>query len=168
MRVGSAMCVFRLIRTTGTGGCEHHVLIRAGRPSYPNADQGAENAADSFPTFLMDAMAAWWKRWVLPAQCRWAGHQPGAHELVVVADPVEVLWSEGPDLHDDVGMRPLDIWVAARQELPGAVVVTAPTASAARAALDEAQSDEGPLGPPTRLRVLLLTERSGEGNLRDL
>jgi hypothetical protein len=120
------MRVFRLVRATGETGCAHHVLLRAGRPSYPNADQGAEDAADALPDVVMDALTAWWKRWVLPAQCRWAGHEPGAHELAVVADPVDVIGSGPVDLHDDVGMRSLDVWIADRRDRPGVVLATVP------------------------------------------
>lgn len=152
------MRVFRLVRATGETGCAHHVLLRAGRPSYPNADQGAEDAADALPDVVMDALTAWWKRWVLPAQCRWAGHEPGAHELAVVADQVDVVESGPVDLHDDVGMRSLDVWIADRRDRPGIVLATVP---------DE-ETDGETLGPPVRLRVLLLAEGSGDGNLRDV
>jgi hypothetical protein len=161
------MRVFRLVRATGTTGCEHHVLLRAGRPSYPNADQGAENAADALPDYLFDALTAWWKRWVLPAQCRWAGHEPGAHELAVVADPVDVVGSGSLDLQDDVGMRSLDVWISDRRDGGGAVLAAVSDASAFRAAVEE-ETDGEILGPPVRRRVLLLAEGSGDGNLRDV
>jgi hypothetical protein len=156
--MGSPMRVFRLVRATGTTGCAHHVLLRAGRPSYPNADQGAEDAADALPDAVMDALTAWWKQWVLPAQCRWAGHEPGAHELAVVADHVDVIGSGPVDLHDDVGMRSLDVWIADRRDRPGVALSVDP----------DAPGFSTVLGPPVQLRVLLLTEGSGDGDLRDV
>jgi hypothetical protein len=161
------MRVFRLVRATGNTGCEHHVLLRAGRPSYPNADQGAEDAADALPDFLMDALTAWWERWVLPAQCRWAGREPSAHALSVTAEPVDIVGPESLDLHDDVGMRSLDVWIAGRRDGPGAVLGTVSDPAAFRAATAD-ETDRGILDPPVRLRVLLLAEGSGDGDLRDV
>ncbi|SDM73743.1 hypothetical protein SAMN04489726_3140 [Allokutzneria albata] len=152
------MRVFRLVRATGQTGCAHHVLLRAGRPSYPNADQGAENAADAFPGFVLDALTGWWERWMLPAQCRGA-----AHELAVIADPVEVV---GPDLHDDIGLRSFDVWTADRDDGFGAVLAAVPDAAAFRTVVEEEAEGEVS-GAPVRLRVLLLTESSGDGDLRD-
>jgi hypothetical protein len=143
------------------------VLLRAGRPSYPNADQGAEDAADALPDAVMDALTAWWKRWVLPAQCRWAGHEPGAHELAVVADHVDVIGSGPVDLHDDVGMRSLDVWIADRRDRPGVVLATVPDAPGFCTVVEE-ETDGEILAPPERLRVLLLAEGSGDGDLRDM
>ena len=161
------MRLFRLVRATGATGCAHHVLLRAGRPSYPNADQGAEDAADALPDVLMDALTAWWVRWVLPAQCRWAGHEPGEYDVAVVADPVDVVGEGSPDVHDDVGMRSLDVWIAHHRDGPGAVLATVQDAAAFHAAAEEGTRG-AVLGPPVRLRVLLLAEGSGDGDLRDV
>lgn len=116
----------------------------------------------------MDALTAWWERWVLPAQCRWAGHEPGVHQLAVVADPVDVVGSGAPDLHDDVGMRSLEVWIAARRDRPGAVLAAVPDAFAFHAAAEHEVVGGEMLGPPVQLRVLLLAESSGDGDLRDL
>jgi hypothetical protein len=164
--MGIALQEFRLVRATGKAGCDHHLLVRSGRPSYPNADQGAEDAADSFPGVVMDALTAWWKQWVLPAQCRWAGNEPGEHDFAVT-DPVDVVESESVDLYNDPGMRSLDVWVADRGRGHGAVVGAVADAAAFRAAAAE-ESDGEALGPPARLRVLLLAEGSGAGDLRDV
>jgi hypothetical protein len=165
--MGSPTRVFRLVRATGTTGCTHHLLLRAGRPSYPNADQGAEDAAEALPDAVMDALTAWWKRWVLPAQCRWAGHELGAHELAVVADPVDVIGSGAVDLHDDVGMRSLDVWIADRRDRPGVVLAAVPDAPGFSTIVKEEANGEI-LGPPVQLRVLLLADGSGDGDLRDV
>jgi hypothetical protein len=156
--VGSALRTFRLVRAAGAG-CGHHLLLRAGRPSYPDADQGAEDAADAFADHVMAALTTWWARWVLPAQCRRAGHGPTPHELAVVADPVEV-GDDSDVLHHDDGMRTLDVWLAHRRD-GGAVIATDPRGLAA-------EDDDGPLGPAVPLRVLLLAEGSGDADLRDV
>jgi hypothetical protein len=162
------MRIFRLVRAVGGSGCAHHLLLRAGRPSYPNADQGAEDAADALPDFLMEALTAWWTRWVLPAQCRWSGHEPGGYEVAVVADHVIVVGPGSEDLQDeDVGMRSFDVWVADRRSGFGAVLATVADEAAFREAVAE-ETDGEALGPPLRLRVLFLTEGSGDGNLRDV
>lgn len=162
------MRVFRLVRAVGESGCEHHLLLRAGRPSYPNADQGAEDAADALPDFLMNALTAWWKRWVLPAQCRWAGHGRGEYELAVVTDHVTVVGPGWLDLQEeDVGMRSFDVWMADRRDGHGAVVAMVADEAAFRAAAKETTDGEV-LGVPVRLRVLFLAEGSGDGNIRDV
>jgi hypothetical protein len=158
--MGSAMRTFRLVRATGTD-CEHHLLLRAGRPSHPNADQGAEDAADAFPDLVMDALTAWWTRWLLPVRCRRAGPGHGPHQVAVVADPVEVGF-ESPALHDDAGMRVLDVWLARRADGSGAVLSTDP-----RAAELHSLADDEAEGPAVPLSVLLLAEGSGDGDLRD-
>lgn len=164
--MGSPMRVFRLVRATGAAGCEHHALLRAGRPSYPNADQGAEDAADAFPDVVMGALAAWWVRWLVPAECRWAGHERGPYDLAVVADAVDVVGPGSADLHDDVGMRSVEVWMVDRRDRRGVVLAAVPDAPALLAAAEEA--DGAVLGPPVRLRVLLLAEGSGDGDLRDV
>ena len=85
-------------------------------------------------------------------------HEPGEHELAVVADPVDVIRSGPVDLHDDVGMRSVDVWIADRRDRPGVVISAVP----------DAPGFSTILGPPVRLRVLLLTEGSGDGDLRDV
>lgn len=84
---------------------------------------------------------------MLPAQCRWAGHEPGAHESAVMADHGDVVGPGSLDRHDDVGMRSLDLWSSDRRGRPGVVVATVPDAPAFRvAAADE--TDGEILGPP--------------------
>jgi hypothetical protein len=157
-RMGSAMRTFRLVRATGAD-CEHHLLLRVGRPSYPNADRTAEDAADDFPAVVMDALTAWWTRWVLPARCRWDGHEPGPHQVGVVADHVEVGF-ESEDLREDDGMRTFDVWLARHGDGRGTVLSTDPHAEALH-------PPDGTIGPAVPLSVLLLAEGSGDGDLRD-
>jgi hypothetical protein len=166
--MGAPMRTFRLVRAVGGNGCDHHLLLRAGRPSYPNADQGAEDAAGALTDSLMEALTAWWTRWVLPAQCRWAGHEPGRYELAVIADDVTVVGPGSLELEDkDVGMRSFDVWIADRRDGYGAVLATVADADAFRAAAEE-ETDGEVLGPPVRLRVLFLAEGSGDGDLRNV
>ena len=133
--MGIAMRGFRLVHAAGPAGCDHYVLLRAGRPSYPNADQGSADAADAYPEMIMDGLTGWWRRWVLPAQCRWAGHAPADHELRVTEPvAVAVLDDDGEsgrvDLYEDAGLRSFDVWIARRAAGAGAVIATAPAAEA--------------------------------------
>jgi hypothetical protein len=107
----------------------------------------------------MDALTAWWTRWVLPARCRWEGHEPGRHRVAVVADHVEVGF-ESEDLHDDDGMRVFDVWLARHDDGRVAALSTDPHAEAFH-------PPDGTIGPAVRLSVLLLAEGSGDGDLRD-
>jgi hypothetical protein len=112
----------------------------------------------------MDALTAWWTRWLLPARCRWDGHEPGPHQVAVAADHVEVGF-ESEVLHDDDGMRTLDVWLARRGDGRGPVISTDPHAEAFRSS---AADGDDAIGPAVRLSVLLLAEGSGDGDLRDV
>ena len=72
--MGIGTDVFEAVRYEGES-CVHHVLLRAGRPSYPNADQGAEDAADAFAESAMAHLRGWFERWRLPRLC------PAEHEV---------------------------------------------------------------------------------------
>jgi hypothetical protein len=168
--MGVALHGFRLVRFAGPNGCAHHLLARAGRPSYPNYDQSAEDAADSLLDATFATLTSWCARWWLPWQCR-----AGDHRSTVVgeADVLSgLVYTDTPseiDLDEDVGMRTIDVWVA-RGRHDRIALGTAPDAATFWAAVD-AEPSEHPddlVRPGERLRVLFLTERSGEGDLRDI
>jgi hypothetical protein len=67
--VGIATQVWRGVRYDGPSGCAHELLLQAGRPSAPNADQGALDAAEAFAEGSLDHLQAWFVRWRLPSLC---------------------------------------------------------------------------------------------------
>jgi hypothetical protein len=90
--------VWRAVRYDGRSGCAHELLLQAGRPSAPNADQGALDAADAFADGSLDHLQAWFERWHLPSSC------PDEHEAVVVGHAEESFDLEGP------GFRTVEVW----------------------------------------------------------
>lgn len=66
--MGIATEVYRSLRYTGAD-CTHDVVLRAGRPSCSNADQGAENAAQAFTDGTLAHLRAWFETWRLPSLC---------------------------------------------------------------------------------------------------
>lgn len=160
--MGSAFQVFRLLRYAGTGGCAHHLLLRAGQPSYPNADAGAEDAAGAFVESQLDHLAGWWARWWLGRHC------PGPHscELVGQTDDSGLVFDPGvPDLLEARGMRMLKVWTAALE--PYSLVLGAARDEAAFWAAVEEDGDLEPAGPATCFDVYFLTDADGSGDLRD-
>lgn len=168
--MGSAVRSFRLVRFDGPG-CAHHVLLRAGRPAYPNPDQGAEDAADDLLEVTLRGLTQWAGRWWVRWECRGTGHEP---QPVAETDGYGLveLRGAGVDLEDDVGMCTLDVWVtthgaAMALGVPGDPAVGAADAGAFAAAAAEQVEPARDWPPPRLLRVLLLTDRSGDGDLRD-
>lgn len=164
--MGVPLEVFRLLRLDGDRGCVHHLLVRAGRPSYPNASQWADDAANHLPDVLIDALTSWCLRWRPFTDCRSPWHGP-----TVLSETVsEVVYPEpaGVDLDTGTGMHPLDLWIAgnaAGQTVIGVAADAAPF----WAAIEADGSEVAGLQRPGRgLRVLFLTDRSGCGDLRDL
>jgi hypothetical protein len=70
--------VYRTIRYAGPS-CSHTLLLRASRPSAPNADQGALDAADAFVDGALLHLQAWFEAWRLPSLCT-ESHAPGTPE----------------------------------------------------------------------------------------
>lgn len=168
-RVGIALQAFRLVRFDGAGGCTHHLLARAGRPSYPNYSQTAEDAADNFANATFATLTQWCARWWVPMRCR-----ASDHSVVFVGETdCEGVWypetSQEIDLLEGPGMRMVDIWVAVG---PGQRLALALTDDAERfwSAVEAEPPEDGDdfLRPGEGLRVLFLTDRSGSGDLRDL
>ena len=167
--MGIALEVFRLVRFDGAAGCRHHLLARAGRPSYPNFDQSAEDAAESLLESTLATLTAWCARSLLPRLCR-----AGDHRVAVVGetDYEGVLYpdtSQDIDLLHDIGMRTVDIWVAGgpHNQLALALADDARTFWSAVAADPPAFVDDL-VRPGEALRVLFITDRSGAGDLRNL
>ncbi len=67
--MGIATEVWRSVRYDGRSGCEHHLLLQVARPSAPNADQGAVDAADAFADSAHAHQRAWFEEWRLGSLC---------------------------------------------------------------------------------------------------
>ena len=168
--VGVPLQVFRLVQFDGPDGCAHHLLARAGRPSYPNYDQSAEDAAESLVDSTLATLTRWCARWWLPRQCRADDHRSTVMGETDVTSGI--VFTDAPaeiDLLDDVGMRTIDIWVAGGHR-SGIALGLAPDAATFWSAVDAEPPDHADdlVRPGEGLRVLFLTDRSGEGNLRDV
>jgi hypothetical protein len=74
--VGIETDVYRTIPYAGPA-CAHTLLLRATRPSAPNPDQGALDAADAFADGSLAHLQRWFEAWRLPALCS-AAHTAGA------------------------------------------------------------------------------------------
>jgi hypothetical protein len=161
--VGIATPVFRLYRSRGAGGCEHHLLARAGRPSYPNHDAAAEQAADAFASSALDHLTGWWTRWLLPTQCS------GSHEYVTVGETSYVAADDGPDLWDGPGLREVDLYFATA-ERDILVIGAADDESVFWLGVGDEPDLEtvGLTRPARRIRVDFLTDLDGGGDLHDL
>jgi hypothetical protein len=159
--------VFRLSESAGPAGCVHHLLARAGRPGAPGADAGAEDAADAFAASALDHLTAWWRRWLLPRDCR----QEHAHR--VVGETSQVVVDDGlagdPDLWSGPGLRTVEVWVAAGGHAGWVVLGAARDEAAFWAAVAGDGDLAGErLDRPARLLVAyLLTDGDGAGDLRD-
>ena len=70
--------VYRRITYAGPA-CSHTLLLRVTRPSAPNADQGALDAADAFADGSLEHLQAWFEAWRLPSLCS-ATHHAGTPE----------------------------------------------------------------------------------------
>ena len=96
--MGIATEVWCSVRYDGRSGCAHELLVQAQRPSAPNADQGACDAADAFADAALEHLRAWFERWRLPSLCS------DEHSAVVVGR------SEEPCDVDGSGFRWVDVY----------------------------------------------------------
>lgn len=151
--MGIPLAVFTLYRLRGEG-CEHHVLLRAGRPAFSNADEGdyarAAEAADGKTRGLL----ALYEREVLAVECA-ARHAPElAGELQ--ARPV------GDELPEGDGRGYVELWAAeTRFGHPWVVLGTAGSEEEFRRAVeeDEELSNLGARWPARPVRAFFLAER---------
>ena len=165
--MGSATQVFRLCQSTAADGCVHYLLARAARPSYPNADAGAEDAADAFAASALDHLTGWWARWRLPVDCR------SEHAHRIIGETSHVVFDDGltddPDLEAGQGLRTVDVWMATG-DYPGFMVIGAARDQAAFwvGVAEDDDLDRVRLDRPARLvSAYFLTDLDGSGDLRD-
>jgi hypothetical protein len=165
--MGSATQVFRLCRGTGAAGCVHHLLVRAARPSYPNADVGAEDAADAFASSALDHLTEWWLRWWLPADCR------SEHANRIIGETSHLVFDErladDPDLWAGPGLRKVGVWAATGDRSGWLVLGAAGDEAAFWAAIAEDEDLDGVRldRPATFVPAYFLTDLDGSGDLRD-
>lgn len=148
---------FRLYRYAGPL-CRHDLLVRVERPAYPNADQGAEDAADDFADSAAEHLRGWWARRLLARDC------PGEHRSRLLGtmdgDPPTEDSLDGP------GLRRCRVWVARHGESEWLVLGEA----ASEAEFWQAIADDDrrePTRPAATHDVYLLTTEDGRGDLRD-
>jgi hypothetical protein len=145
----------------------HHLLARAGRPGYPNASQGAEDAADAFADSALDHLTQWWIRWRLPGDCR-SDH---THRILAVAEDGGLVFDDGlpndPDLSAGPGLRTVRFFWTAVSDHPGWMVLGAARDEATFWA-STADSDEVfRLDRPAHfVSAYFLTDSDGSGDLR--
>lgn len=158
--MGIPLDVFSLYRLRGEG-CEHHLLLRVGRPAFGNADEGdyarAAGAADEKARALLEL----YERRALAAECG-REHAPElAGELQ--ARPV------GEELAEGVGGVYVELWVAGtRFGHPWVVLGTAASEDEFWRALgeDEDLSSLGAGRPARSVRAFFLTEE-GPAEVRE-
>jgi hypothetical protein len=148
---------FRLYRFTGLL-CRHDLLVRVNRPAYPNADQGAEDAADDFAESADTALRDWWARRLLRRDC--AGEHRSELLGTMAADPPTEGALDGP------GLRRCRVWVAHHADPRWIVVGEAASEPEFWAAVED-DDRLVPARPAVAHDVYLLTAEDGRGDLRD-
>ncbi|MET9251950.1 hypothetical protein [Nonomuraea sp. NPDC003709] len=149
---------FRLYRYTCAEECQHKLLVRVNRPSYPNYDQSAEDAAEAFADSAADHLRTWWQRWLLPRNCR-REHESRLTNVFHEAISEEL---DGP------GLREMLVWEMVTDDDP--IIGAASTEEEFWRRLNDYY---GPDDLPTSARqvvshsVYFLTEQDGAGDLRD-
>ncbi len=157
--VGIPLDIFRLYRLRGVGAaCLHHLLLRAGRPGYSNADEGDYARADGVAERRLGELLRLYETRVLAAECgaRHAAEPAGESQA---RPPGETLSEGGGGFY-------VDVWVAeTRFGRPWVVLGTAETEEEFWRAvrLDEDLSGLGPRQPAERLRAYFLAEEAGAG-----
>ncbi|MER6943870.1 hypothetical protein ABT294_07595 [Nonomuraea sp. NPDC000554] len=156
--MGIQLTQFRLYRYTCAEECQHKLLVRVNRPSYPNYDQSAEDAAEDFADSAANHLRTWWQRWLLPRDCR------REHESRLMNVSQEAISEE----LDGPGLREMLVWETA---IDGDPIIGA--ASTEGEFLRQLNDYYGPDDLPTSARqvvshsVYFLTEQDGAGDLRD-
>jgi hypothetical protein len=145
--MGVEIDVYWLVRfecQDGTGA--HHLLARARRGSFSNADQTDEDRAIDEVEAARERLEATYLRQTLAERCR-ASH---ARALIGECQHSPV----GDDLHSDEAADALDVWVAQTAfGRPWIIIGTAPSEAAFWAQADERLGRLRPLHPARRLSV---------------
>jgi len=156
--MGSQTAVFEFYTYSCGRRCEHTILVRVNRPAYPNADQGAEDAAEAFATSAADHLRTWWERWLLPRDCR------RQHECVQWDTAVTDTMS--PEL-DGPGLRHLTVWLADDgEDLVLGAAATEPEFWQTWNTYVGGEHEPRPRSVATH-DVYFLTEQDGQQDLRD-
>lgn len=156
--MGVQLTQFRLYLYTYADECQHKLLVRVNRPSYPNADQVADDAAGNFADSAADHLRTWWQRWLLRLDCR------REHESRLMNISTEAISEE----LDGPGLRRLLVWETLIDD--DAIIGAASTEEGFRRQLYDYYGPDDP--PPSDFQVVshsvyFMTEQSGTGDLRD-
>lgn len=152
--MGIPINIFRLYRLRNDGaGCEHHLLLRAVRPEFSNADEGDYSCAVEAADGKMSALIEAYEAGVLAEEC--AGRH--AAELLgeLQARPA------GDVLYYERGGFDVELWLAeTRFGHPWVVLGTAESEEEfwRDVGLDEDLSSLGARPPAKRLRAYFLPE----------
>lgn len=155
--MGAQLTQFRLYRYACAEECRHALLVRVNRPSYPNHDQTADDAAEDFAESMADHLRTWWQRWLLPRECR-REHESRLMNVFHEAISEEL---DGP------GLREMSVWEAV---IDGEPIIGAASEEEEflRQLNDYYAPDDLPASerPVVSHSVYFLTEQDGAGDLR--
>lgn len=153
--MGIPLDIFSLHRFASEGAnCEHHLLLKVGRPGFSNADEGEYACAVAAADEKRDALIELFKAEVLAGLC------PGRH-AVSLAGELQA-YPVGDVLFDECGGFYVDLWVAeTRFGHPWVVMGTAGDEEEfwREVEQDEDLSSLGPRRPPRKRRAYFLTEK---------
>ena len=155
--MGIPLDIFSLYRLRGEG-CEHHLLLRVGRPGFSNADEGEQARAAGEADEKARLLIGLYERGALAAECGGRHAAELAGELQ--ARPV------GEELAEGAGGRYVGLWVAeTRFGRPWVVLGTAAREEEFWRGADEDEelSGLGPRRPARRERVFFLAEGALKG-----
>lgn len=155
--MGIPLDIFSLYRLRGDGGaCEHHVLLRVGRPGFGNADEGDYARAAAAADEKARALLGLYEGGRLAAGCARRHSADLAGEMQ--ARPV------GDELSEGVGGAGVELWVAeTRFGRPWVVLGTAASEEEFWRAVegDEDLSSLGARRPARGVRAFFLAEAPG-------
>jgi hypothetical protein len=122
--VGAESWIYSLVCFTNPErACEHHLLVRATRPSFSNANQRDEDRASDLADAELERLTDAYKAGPLAERCGVPHEQRLAGELQ--------LGPTGEDLYADTPARDLPIWVADTSFGPPWVILGTATSEAA-------------------------------------
>lgn len=155
--MGIPLDIYSLYRLRGEGAaCLHHLLLRAGRPAYSNADEGDYARAAAAADAERDELLRLYEAGALAGEC-------GARHAAELAGELQAR-PAGDRLSEGGGGFYVDVWVAeTRFGRPWVVLGTAETEEEF---WREVRGDEDLSGlnarpPALRLRAYFLAEQAG-------
>ncbi|MFB4271228.1 hypothetical protein [Nonomuraea sp. GTA35] len=156
--MGFQVTQFRLYRYAFREECQHDLLVRVNRPSYPNYDQTADEAAEDFADSAADHLRTWWQRWLLPRDCR------REHESRLM----NVFYQAISDELNGPGLQKMMVWEVVVDD-ETIIGVASTEEELYRQVNDYYAPDDVPKPPRQAIAhtIYFLTEQDGTGDLRD-